>query len=157
MTLTERTGRNAVAAVLLIAGGGAVTLTGLSYGVGSLQDMGAGFMPVVFGTLLVAMGCLVGLFETRGEDTETGGECSGEVFIHGRGTACILAGTLSFIFVCQYAGLVPAAFACVFIAALGDRTNTVRQAVLLAAGWAAVTGVGFGYGLDLGLPLFAWG
>ncbi|MDE2399305.1 MAG: hypothetical protein KGL43_13315 [Burkholderiales bacterium] len=56
-----------------------------------------------------------------------------------------------------YGGLVPAGFTSVFISALGDRNNSVRDAALLGV---AITILGypiFSLGLSLPLQPFAWG
>ncbi len=141
-----------LSALLLVLIGGGVVFAGIRYGVGTLRDMGAGFMPVVFGSLIALVGILIGLVEGRanlvGSDPRSSVDLRGAVFI--------LAGTLSFVLLSSSAGLVPAVFACVVLAAFGDRTNSLKDALLLAAAWAAVCGVGFGIGLNLGLPLFWW-
>ncbi len=128
-----------LSALLLVLIGGGVVFAGIRYGVGTLRDMGAGFMPVVFGSLIAFVGILIGLVEGRenlvGDDP---------------------AGTLSFVLLSGSAGLVPAVFACVFLSALGDRTNSLTDVPLLAAAWALICGVGFGFLLNLGLPLFWW-
>ena len=51
---------------------------------------------------------------------------------------------------------VPASFVSVFVAALGDRGNSVRAAAGLAAAMTAFGVVVFHYGLHLLLPLLAW-
>ena len=43
-------------------------------------------------------------------------------------------GVIGFVVFGVYGGLVPATFLSVFIAAMGDRTNGIRGAVLLARG-----------------------
>ena len=50
----------------------------------------------------------------------------------------------------------PATFAAVFISALGDRTNSVRDAALLAAGITIAGVLIFSLGLKLSFPLFTW-
>ena len=141
-----------LSALLLVLIGGGVVFAGFRYGVGTLRDMGAGFMPVVFGSLIALVGILIGLVEGRanlvGDDPRSSVDLRGAVFI--------LAGTLSFVLLSSSAGLVPAVFACVFLSALGDRTNSLTDAILLAGACALVCGVGFGFLLNLGLPLFWW-
>ena len=56
-----------------------------------------------------------------------------------------------------YGGLVPATFLSVFIAAMGDRTNSIRDAVILAAGVTLAGVLIFVYGLSMTFPLFTWG
>jgi hypothetical protein len=64
---------------------------------------------------------------------------------------------LAFVGLGVYGGLVPATFAAVFISALGDKSNSWRDAALLAAGLAVAGVLIFSYGLHLQLPLFNWG
>jgi len=56
----------------------------------------------------------------------------------------------------QHGGLVPASFASVFIAAMGDRGNGARAAATLAALLTVLGVIVFHYGLHLLLPLLAW-
>jgi hypothetical protein len=73
-----------------------------------------------------------------------------------RGWLCILGGTLAFVVLGQHGGLVPASFASVFVAALGDRQSTVKASALLAATLTLFCLVVFHFGLKLQLPLFQW-
>ena len=74
-----------------------------------------------------------------------------------RGWICILGGVIAFVIFGVYGGLVPATFASVFVAALGDRQNNVKQSALLAAALTVFCVIVFHYGLKLQLPLFQWG
>jgi hypothetical protein len=62
---------------------------------------------------------------------------------------------IAFIVLADRVGLAPAAFATVFIAALGDRSATIKSALTLAAVIAFFGTVVFWYGLRIQLPLFA--
>ncbi|WP_374619338.1 tripartite tricarboxylate transporter TctB family protein [Pandoraea sp.] len=136
---------------------GLVALTsGLQYHTGTLSRMGPGFFPVAIGALLAFVGILI-----AGTANGTAAEVPGEGHGHGlpdlRGIACIILGALSFLLLGTYGGLIPATFSIVFISALGDRTNTVKQAALLAMAMCIVAAVVFSWALQLQLPLFAWG
>ena len=74
-----------------------------------------------------------------------------------RGWACILGGVIAFVVLGAYGGLMPATFASVFIAAMGDRQNTVKGAAILSAVLTVFCLVVFHFGLSLQLPLFQWG
>jgi hypothetical protein len=52
---------------------------------------------------------------------------------------------------------VPATFLSVFIAAMGDRSTSVRASALLATGITIVGVLIFIYGLKMTFPLFTWG
>ena len=65
-------------------------------------------------------------------------------------------GPLAFIVFGKLAGMIPGTFACVFVAALGDRDATWRGAAILAA---VVTFFGvalFHYLLKIPMPLLRW-
>lgn len=129
----------------------AVVVQGRHYRIGSLTQMGAGFMPVVLGSLLMLVALAIGLTSPAkaGDHALPKAEW--------RGWACILGGTLAFVVFGTYGGLVPATFLSVFIAALGDRNNTVKGAALLAAAMVVAGVVIFSVLLRLQLQLFAWG
>jgi hypothetical protein len=74
-----------------------------------------------------------------------------------RGWLCIVGGVGAFVLLGNYGGLVPATFVSVFIAAMGDRGNSVRDAALLALALVVAGALIFSVGLHLQLPLFAWG
>ena len=147
MKILRRLNRDRVSAVILILMGLGIVVEGLTYRMGELTRMGAGFMPVVYGTLFALVGVAIGITAEKGD--------FGNDKTHPtewRGWLCILGGVLAFVVFGVYGGLAPATFAAVFISAMGDRGNSVRDAALLAAG-ALI----FSYGLSLQLPLFTWG
>jgi hypothetical protein len=57
----------------------------------------------------------------------------------------------------KYFGLLPATFACVFVAALGDRETTLRGATILSACVALFGILLFSYGLKVSMPILKWG
>jgi hypothetical protein len=145
---------------LLLAMGIAAVVAGVGYGVGTLRSMGSGFFPVVLGVLLALIGTAL-LFSagraTGGAADEPPAETAhlaGPV-VQWRGWLCIVGAALAFVVLGEHGGLVPASFASVFIAAMGDRGNGVRAAATLAALLTVAGAVVFHYGLQL-LPLFAW-
>jgi hypothetical protein len=111
--------------------------------------MGPGFMPVVLGVLLAVVGLAMLVVVAPGKTP--GAKPAG---LSVRGLLCILTGIVSFAVLGSYAGLVPASFFAVFIAALGDRDNTLRDALALALAATVTSVVVFAYGLHLQLPLF---
>ena len=145
---------------LLLVTGIAVVIAGVGYGMGTLRQMGSGFFPVVLGALLALVGAL--LLASAGRVPGGAAEPPAEMahlagpVVQWRGWLCIVAGLLAFVVLGQHGGLVPASFASVFIAALGDRANSVRAAATLAA-VLTVAGVAvFHFGLHMALPLFTW-
>ena len=125
--------------------------------------MGPGFIPVVLGFLLALVGLV--LIVSGGKGGGTGGLVSAGSLIaekkHGmpdlRGGVAILAAVGAFVLLGHYGGLVPATFACVFIAAMGDRKNTWRNAAALGGAITLAAVLIFHWGLSMQFPLFAWG
>jgi hypothetical protein len=137
-------------AALLILLGTAVVVAGNEYHMGSLTRMGPGFLPVVYGSLLILVGVLIGI-TSRGQ---AGHRLARAEW---RGWFCILAGVLAFVVLGRWGGLLPATFASVFISAMGDRNNKVRDAALLALAMTVAGYLIFHVGLNLQLPPFQWG
>lgn len=124
---------------------------GYRLGVGSLSKMGPGYVPMALGFIMVGLGVMM-MFSHRKEVA-----LEFEVVFdqpEWRGWLCIIGGGVSFILLGQYAGLVPAAFFSVFIAAMGDRTASVKEAILLSIGTTVFGVVLFYYLLSIPIPLF---
>ncbi|VTU13951.1 MULTISPECIES: tripartite tricarboxylate transporter TctB family protein [unclassified Variovorax] len=134
---------------------------GLDYKTGTPARMGPGFFPVAVGALLAVTGLLIALSAR----TEADSSAPKLVVAHGhghgmpdlRGGVCIILATLAFLLFGIYGGLVPATFAIVFISALGDRSNTITQAILLSLAMCIIAVIVFWWALQLQLPLFQWG
>jgi hypothetical protein len=157
-----------VGGALLVAAGIAVVMASRGYGIGSLRQMGSGGFPLALGVVMAAMGVVLlattpwrdapGAPGTPADDAVPGGEhahLAGPAW-QPRGWLCIVGALVAFVLLGDHGGLVPASFAAVFIAALGDRSNGVRDAALLAAGMTVFGVIVFHYGLHLLLPLFQW-
>ncbi|MDH6166196.1 hypothetical protein M2282_001337 [Variovorax boronicumulans] len=158
--LASRFKKDYYGGALLVVIGLAAVYAGVGYRVGELAHMGPGFFPVALGGLLALTGLLIAI-SARG-DKPSGGE---EAASHGhpggmpdlRGCICIILGILAFLLFGEYGGLLPATFAIVFISALGDRDNTLTEAVLLSLAMSFIAVVVFWWALKLQLPLFQWG
>lgn len=125
---------------------------GYRLGAGALSKMGPGYVPMALGFILVGLGLVMAA--NQGDPDQA----SEIVFDkpEWRGWLCIIAGVASFIVLGQYAGLVPAAFFSVFISAMGDRTATLKGAILLSIGTTVFGVVLFHYLLSISIPLFWW-
>jgi hypothetical protein len=145
--------RNRLGALLTLMTGVGVATAGWSYHVGTLKAMGAGFMPVILGVLLCLIGFALLVTDTGADQTSKSHAASVDM----RGALCILLGVGAFVILGGLLGLVPASFASVFLSALGDRKNTVRDALYLAIAATLVGVCVFHYGLYLQLPLFSRG
>ena len=138
--------------------GGLMTLIGIGaaiigtgYKFGTLARMGPGFMPVMLGIVLAFLGILIAgtaLASSEPDDTK---------FLPANpqwfGWLCILGGPVLFIVLGQYAGMIPAVFACVFVCALGDNTATYKSSAALAAGVTVFGVLLFHYLLSIPFPL----
>jgi small-conductance mechanosensitive channel len=147
-----RMSRDQLGAALLMLLGAGVTVGGLSFHMGTLTEMGSGFIPVVLGVLMVFIGIAILVTEKKEERDEAPPSAP-----QWRGWFCILAGIAIFVVLGTYGGLIPATFASVLVAALGDRQNRLRDCILLAVAVTVFGVVVFGYGLGLQMPLLAWG
>ena len=145
---------------MLIAGcGGLTILEAYSYQVGDLARMGPGYFPLMIGCILVLLGVLIPFFPEPPDPVEEEAAQGKQVSCKDRlrGMGFIIAGIVAFIVVGHYFGFLPATFAIVFISALGDTSNTVPSAAILAAAVTVLGVVVFSWGLQLQFPLIRWG
>jgi hypothetical protein len=138
-------------ALMILIGLGAV-VAGRTYKIGTLSAMGSGFFPVALGVILILTGLAIA-FSSGGK--AAAGQTAQPADL--RGPLCIVLGIVAFIVLGVYGGLLPAAFAIVFISALGDRDNTWKSALVLALAMLAVCVIVFWWALNLQFPLFQWG
>ncbi len=134
---------------MLLGAGAAVV--GSRYQVGSLTRMGPGFFPTALGILLAFMGVLIAGTASYASPSDAPDTTTRPDW---RGWLCIVSGAGLFIALAAHAGLVPATLACVFIAALGDRGNSWKNALLLAIGVTIFGTLLFSYVLQIQIPIF---
>jgi putative Ca2+/H+ antiporter (TMEM165/GDT1 family) len=134
-----------------------VALKGASYRAGTLMHMGPGFMPTALGIILVLVGIAIGVAALSPSE---GGEHEESILPESPqwwAWSCILLSPVLFIVFGRYFGMAPGTFACVFIAALGDRTATWLSTFVLST-VVTIFGVGlFSYFLQVPMPIFTWG
>ena len=150
--------RDFCAGGLMILFGLVAAVNGPSYHVGTLMRMGPGFMPTVLGVVLIILGVMIA--GTARVDSAVGAEIGDQNLLpeHPQWLAwlCILAGPFLFVVFGSIGGMAPATFACVFVAALGDRDANWKSALLLAA-VVTLFGVGlFHYLLQIPMPVLEW-
>jgi len=149
--------RDFYAGGLMILLGLFIAVKGTTYRAGTLMHMGPGFLPTALGVILVLLGIAIAAATlTAGSDQH--GEGQNILPEHPQWFAwgCILASPVAFIFFGRYFGMAPGTFACVFIAALGDKTATWRGTVILAT-VVTIFGVSlFSYFLQVPMPIFTW-
>ena len=149
--------RDFYAGGLMLLLGLGIALKGASYRLGSLMHMGPGFLPTALGVLLVLLGIAIAapaLVPSDGSDQDQ------SILPANRqwwGWFCILMSPVLFIVFGRYFGMAPGTFACVFIAALGDRNATWKSTIVLST-VVTVFGVSlFSYFLQVPMPIFTWG
>lgn len=146
--------RDFYAGGLMILIGLGIALKGTTYRLGTLMHMGPGFFPTSLGVLLVLIGIAIAAAASSpsAEDQPILPE-------HPQwwGWFCILMSPVLFVIFGRYFGMAPATFACVFIAALGDRNATLLSTIILST-LVTVFGVAlFAYFLQVPMPILTWG
>jgi hypothetical protein len=150
--------RDYLAAGLLVVMGSAVALRAGGYRIGTLTSMGPGFLPLLMGVLMVAVGVLIGLMAVPSlEGTGILPPGHGPRAFEFRSWAFIIGGVACFILFGEFGGFVPASVSCVFISALGDRQNSFRDAALLACVTVAAGYLIFHWGFNLQFEAFSGG
>jgi putative tricarboxylic transport membrane protein len=150
--------RDFCAGGLMILFGLIAAVNGPNYHVGTLMHMGPGFMPTVLGILLIILGITIAgtasVGATEGGETDTGNLLPP----HPQWFAwlCILSGPALFVVFGSVGGMAPATFACVFVAALGDRESTWKSSLILAAGVTFFGVLLFHYVLQIPMPVLEW-
>lgn len=139
------------AGIVFVIGSGTVAKS-LQYNIGTAERLGPGAFPLIIGVLLLLLSVFL-LFERRDDDAKET-EDSSTFEIRGWGMVCV--GAIAFIVLGKNGGLIPATFASVFLASLGDRDNTWMSAAKLASGVTVFAVSVFHYGLKMPIPLLTW-
>ncbi len=145
--------RDLMAGTLMLLLGVGAAFQSRQYRIGTLSHMGPGFFPLCLGVLLAFIGAAILLQALRPALSHAPFTFRAEW----RGWFCILAGLGSFGLLGEFAGILPATFATVFISALGDRDNTLASAFAIAAVMTLICFVVFWWLLQVQLPLVHWG
>jgi hypothetical protein len=162
--------RDFYAGGLMILLGLGITLKGMTYRLGptvegdffaklhaALMHMGPGFFPTSLGILLALMGIAIAAPALSPAHVSEHGESILPENPQWWAWFCILMSPVLFIIFGRYFGMAPGTFACVFIAALGDRNATWKSTIVLST-VVTVFGVGlFSYFLQVPMPIFTWG
>ena len=137
--------------LMILVLGLATAMQASEYEIGSLRRMGPGFFPLSLGVILCGTGVLLMLTaKAPAAPTE-------RLAPEWRGWLCICAGIAAFVVLGQWGGLIPGTFGVVFIAALGDRQNTVLGSAVLGMVMTAACVVVFWWLLQVPFPLIRWG
>lgn len=151
MTVPLRSRRDLYGGGIVLCLGLAVVREGVRLGIGSLHEMGPGYVPLLLGILLCGLGLTIGAMGVIQQAAD-------EIILgrmEWRGWLCIIGGAVSFVILGQYAGLVPASFCTVCISAMGDRSATIKGTLVLASIVTFFGVVLFSYVLQISIPLFS--
>jgi len=136
--------------------GVATVITSIKYDLGTLDSLGPGAVPFGIGCLLLLLSPFV-LFDQDSSKKTAVEEAPSKTKGQHRGWLFVTAGAILFIVLGRYGGLIPATLGTVFIAALGDRHNSILSALTLAIGVCIFSVLVFHYLLRMPIPLITWG
>jgi len=143
----DRPLKDIVAGLLFVAFGLAFAGIALTYDIGSPLRMGAGFFPLVLGSILVALGAGIAVKGYLDSDADAIGR------IPWRALGLILGAVLLFAMTVRGLGLVPTTFLAAFLSALASRRMSLVRAVAIGAGLTGLSVLIFVVALSLRLPL----
>jgi hypothetical protein len=139
--------KDILAGSIFIAIGGAFALGALAYDIGTPLRMGPGYVPLVLGGILVALGGgIVVKGFIAGEGEEIG-------FVDVRAVVLVITALLFFGLTVRGLGVIGALFGTTLLAALARSRTSWIQALIIAAGVTALSVGIFIYALQLRLPL----
>ena len=139
-------------ALVAVIGAGAIAAA-RRYELGTLGRMGPGFFPTVIGSVMLLTGLAIMVAGLRRAALDADQVKAPDL----RAWILIPLSLLAFILVGEHAGLLPATFSLVLIAAFADRTNRWRGMLMLAAAMTLVALVVFWWGLQVQFPLITLG
>jgi putative Ca2+/H+ antiporter (TMEM165/GDT1 family) len=145
--------RDFYAGGLMILLGLGIALKGTTYRAGTLMHMGPGFLPTALGVILVLIGIAIAAVALN--DTDEDQRILPE---NPQWWAwfCILISPVLFIVFGRYFGMIPGTFACVFIAAMGDKNATWLSSIILSTIITVFGVVLFSYFLQVPMPILTW-
>jgi len=117
--------------------------------IGTAAQMGPGYYPILLSIVLVGLGTAIA-FGFGGESEDQGEMIGVRSFLLVAGAPIIFALTIRSL------GFLPATFLAVFAASLADRSATLVQALVTAAGLTVFCVAVFIYGIEVPYPLLAY-
>ena len=148
MAVSNFSTKDVVAGGIFVLAGAYFALEALNYEVGTAFRMGPGFMPLLLGSVLAALGLGVAVSGWRKPDA--GHEFSPPW----RGMVLIIGVIIFFGATIRGLGFVPVVFISAFVAALSSRLNSPIFAALLAITLTVMCTLIFVVGLGMSVPWF---
>lgn len=133
-------------AALALTGAGVAAVAALRLDVGTLRQMGPGFLPLVLGAVLTVLGAAIALGAR--------GRVAPPLTIHWREAACVIGGILLFAAGLPRLGLMPSTALLVLVASVPAPRAGLGWRLVLAAAVTLLTWAVFSAGLRIGLPLW---
>lgn len=140
--------RDFAAGAALLAVGAAFALAALQLRIGTARQMGAGYFPLIFAVITMALGLLLAV--------SAFGRAGRLKAPPWRPFLAVSAAILAFVATMPLFGLAPAVLTTVAVAALADRRSQPLGTLLLALGLAAGSWLIFVQGLAMPFRLLRW-
>ena len=140
--------KDLVSGGIFVAAGAYFAIEALNYEVGTAFRMGPGFMPLLLGSVLVALGLGVAASGWQKPDTEQALAPSW------RGIGLIIGVIVFFGLTIRGLGFVPVVLIGSFGAALASRLNSPLFAIILAVALTVMCTLIFVVGLGMSVPMF---
>ncbi len=147
MPTVRRALKDILAGAIFIAFGLAFSIGALAYDLGSPLNMGAGYVPLALGLVLIGLGAIIavkGFIAGEGEPIGT---------VDWRAVILITASLLFFGITVRGLGVVGALFGAILMAALARSATSWREALLIAGALTLVSVLIFVVALQLRVPL----
>lgn len=140
--------KDLVSGGIFVAAGAYFALEALTYDVGTAFRMGPGFMPLLLGSVLVALGLAVAASGINKPDADK------PLTPPWRAVVLIIGGIVFFGATIRGLGFVPVALVLSFTAAMASRLNSPVFAVLVAVTLTVLCTLIFVIGLGMSVPWF---
>lgn len=139
---------NMIAAIITLSVGVFIVVRAYGYRMGTLDDMGPGYFPMLLGVAMILLSAALPFTPTGDPDAKGGPKADP------RGPIMIIAAIVVFAFTIKPFGLIPAVFIVVALSSQATRGVSILQTLALAAGTAIGAYLIFKLGLNLQIKAF---
>lgn len=141
-----------VPGLTVFVAGAAFALTSASYSIGTVNQMGPGFLPFVLGIILAGLGVIEMFRSIGGVPPGTDDDHS----INWYAIGCFVGSLLAFALLIERAGFVPAVFVATFGTMMAHRPVRPLAALLFGFCFAIASYLVFLKGLSMPISAFRW-
>lgn len=135
--------------VIVVAIGTLAVAVASTYTLGTAENMGPGYFPVMLGVLTICFGVGILVVDTRKRSEGVARPALRPLLV-------ITSAILIFAAVVDTLGLAPACFLAALISTFADKNNQPRRALVLAAVLATLAVLTFKYALGVPAEVFTW-